>query len=66
MLGKNKIKHLKSLKIKKFRDVYGEFIIEGEKIINELLEHKPYLIKELITTEQWLANNTNSNIFSYQ
>ena len=62
MLGKNKIKHLKSLKIKKFRDVYGEFIIEGEKIINELLEHKPYLIKELITTEQWLANNTNSNI----
>ncbi len=33
------IKHIKSLQIKKYRDEYGEFVIEGEKLISEALGH---------------------------
>lgn len=62
MTGKNKIKHLKSLKIKKYRDIHGEYIIEGEKIISELLEYNPHMIKELAATEQWLKNSSIKNI----
>lgn len=58
MPGKSKIKYLKSLKIKKYRDIHGEFIMEGEKIIIELLENNPSLITRLIGTGQWLKNNT--------
>ncbi len=61
MPGKNKIKYLQSLKVKKYRDIYREFIIEGEKIVSELLEHNPHLIKKLIATEQWLKYNTKGN-----
>jgi TrmH family RNA methyltransferase len=62
MTGKNKIKHLKSLKIKKYRYIHGEYIIEGEKVISELLEHNPHLVKELVATEQWLKNSSTKNI----
>ena len=32
------IKHIKRLKEKKYRDEYGEFIIEGLKVINEAIQ----------------------------
>jgi len=34
------IKHIKRLKEKKYRDEYGEFIIEGLKVINEAIQEK--------------------------
>ena len=38
MLSQNEIKHIKSLKIKKYRKKYLEFIAEGDKIIKELID----------------------------
>lgn len=37
MLSKNKIKYIKSLQIKKYRKLHQAFLVEGEKIIKELL-----------------------------
>lgn len=34
------IKHIKSLQLKKYRDEYGSFVIEGEKLLLEALEYK--------------------------
>ncbi len=37
MLSKAEIKRLKSLSDKKFRDQYGQFLVEGEKLVAEAL-----------------------------
>lgn len=34
------IKHIKSLQLRKYRDEYGSFVIEGEKLLLEALEYK--------------------------
>lgn len=39
MISKNQIKHLKSLELKKFRDLHGVFVAEGPKVVNELKGH---------------------------
>lgn len=38
MISTGKIKHLQSLRQKKFRDLHGVFLAEGEKIAGELIE----------------------------
>ena len=38
MLSQNEIKHINSLKIKKYRTKYSQFIAEGDKIIKELID----------------------------
>ena len=38
MLTNAEIKRIKSLKEKKFRDEYGQFVVEGEKLVQEALE----------------------------
>ena len=40
ILSKQKIKYIQSLKVKKFRQMYGNFIVEGEKMVIELLNDK--------------------------
>lgn len=54
MISKNQIKFIRSLKQKKFRDQSGFFIVEGEKVIHELL------------LNNWHAENiyTNSKLAS--
>jgi TrmH family RNA methyltransferase len=39
MLSNNEIKHINSLKIKKYRNKYSEFIAEGKKVITELIQN---------------------------
>lgn len=51
MLSKNKIKFLKSLQLKKFRDENNAFIVEGEKSAHEILIHKAGKIREVYYTE---------------
>lgn len=34
-ISNNEIKHIRSLASKKFRDMYGEFVAEGEKMVSE-------------------------------
>jgi hypothetical protein len=35
MLSKNKLKWVRSLKMKKFRDLHQAFVVEGEKLVLE-------------------------------
>ena len=63
MLTKSKIKHLRALGLKKYRDRYKEYIIEGEKIVKELIESKYPLLNQLIATEQWFKDNYKENIY---
>jgi TrmH family RNA methyltransferase len=46
MLSKNKIKFIQSLKLKKYRQKYNNFLAEGDKIIRSFLEmgHEPEAI----------------------
>lgn len=57
ILSKNKIKFLASLKLKKFRDEYGQFIAEGDKIIRDVLKNNNPGIRLLVATGDWLNEN---------
>jgi RNA methyltransferase, TrmH family len=56
-LSRNNIKYLGSLKLKKFRDLHGQFLVEGDKIIGDLLRSGRFAIRQLIATGDWLADN---------
>ena len=45
MITKNEIKFIRSLKIKKNRIKTNQFIVEGEKIVDELVESAIELVK---------------------
>ena len=56
MLTKAEIKHLQSLKLKKYRQNYDEFIIEGEKLTTEaLLGNAEVLL--LIANARWIKEH---------
>ncbi len=56
MLTKAQINHLKSLKLKKYRQNYDEFVIEGDKLITEALLGNVEL-RRLVATNAWLQSN---------
>jgi TrmH family RNA methyltransferase len=56
MLSHNQIKHINSLKIKKFRQQHKTFIVEGEKGVNELLSGSIKPIK-IYAVREWLEKN---------
>ena len=56
MLSKNQLKHLTSLQQKKYRDLYGEFLAEGEKSVSELLG-STIEVKEVFALGNWLKEN---------
>ena len=58
-VSKNKIKYIRSLKVKKFRDEYRQFIAEGDKIVSDILRFNPTLVREVIATGEWLLKNKN-------
>jgi TrmH family RNA methyltransferase len=64
MLTKNRIKYLRSLALKKYRDRYKEYMVEGEKIVRELIEMQYPLLKQLIASEQWLQKNYKGTILN--
>jgi TrmH family RNA methyltransferase len=53
-LSKSEIARLRSLQEKKHRESSGLFVVEGEKVIGELLEAKAPLL-EIYATAEWLA-----------
>jgi TrmH family RNA methyltransferase len=57
MLSKAKIKYVESLHSKKFRQKYNNFIAEGEKIVNEIIQTKKFEIELLVATPIWLAEH---------
>lgn len=52
VLSKNKIKWINSLRLKKNRDSEQSFVIEGEKIVREVLANWPTLIQFICTTNE--------------
>ncbi len=57
-ITKNQLKHIRLLKQKKYRQEYGEFIVEGEKNVAELLNSN-FTCIDLFATEDW--DNTHSS-----
>ena len=49
-LSKNEIKLVKSLQIKKYRESNGVFVVEGVKLLQELLQQKRYKIDTVFFT----------------
>ncbi|MFT6815381.1 MAG: TrmH family RNA methyltransferase [Sphingobacteriales bacterium] len=56
MLSKSQISLVKSLKQKKFRNQLGLFVVEGDKIVNELI-CSSYKVKEIYATQNWIETN---------
>tara|TARA_Y100000813_G_scaffold8230_1_gene6175 strand:- start:28 stop:732 length:705 start_codon:yes stop_codon:yes gene_type:complete len=56
MLTKNQIKLIRSLSIKKNRQKHGLFIVEGEKLVNEVLS-SDWQVQEVYATKEWLGDN---------
>ena len=63
MLTKNQIKHIKSLQIKKNRYHLSQFIIEGEKMVEELLSSK-MSINRIFGTKKWIDKNSSKLSFT--
>ena len=57
MLSKNQLKRLRSLQRKKERINTGLFVVEGTKIVNELLQNS-VSFSELYATKSWFKNNS--------
>ncbi|MFH0867216.1 MAG: RNA methyltransferase [Bacteroidota bacterium] len=56
MITQSLIKHIRSLRMKKFRDEHRQYIAEGPKIIGELLECK-HPVVFLLARKEWIENN---------
>lgn len=54
-ISKNRIKFIKSLHQKKFRQKYDNFILEGDKMARELLDAPDHEISGLYALEEWLV-----------
>ncbi len=57
MLSHNQQKHLRSLSIKKYRQQYGQFLIEGDKMVVELLGQTRINVSEIFALEHWIDKN---------
>jgi TrmH family RNA methyltransferase len=56
LLSKNQIKHLSSLKMKKFRDEHQEFTVEGSKLVMEVLQSR-FQVSEIFADQDWKVKN---------
>lgn len=56
MLTNNKIKYIKSLEHKKYRKQHQVFVVEGEKMVLELLNSQ-YIIHELFVSQSFLEKH---------
>ncbi len=65
-LSKNEIKFLKSLQIKKFREENKLFIVEGEKVIDELFNQSKYQIQCVYYTPAYHEENIPTDIESLE
>jgi TrmH family RNA methyltransferase len=56
MLSHNQAKHIRSLKLAKFRKANGQFIAEGVKLAEELIQSK-FEVLEVFALEPWIEKN---------
>lgn len=57
-ISKNQVKFIQSIKLKKNRQKYNKYSIEGHKIISDLISEGSVLIDLIVGTEKWLSENT--------
>lgn len=57
MLSKNQIKYIRQLKNPKYRNLHGEFIAEGPKVVSELLQSR-IKVKAIFALPEWIALNS--------
>ena len=55
MLNKKEVKDIQSLGHKKFRDEQGRFVVEGPKIVEELLMIIPHQFVAIYALPSWAA-----------
>ncbi|MEY3577010.1 MAG: hypothetical protein RL394_593 [Bacteroidota bacterium] len=60
MIAKAEVKYIQSLAHKKFREEEGLFVVEGVKMVQELLEEKPLAIKKIFAIESWIMQHASS------
>ncbi len=65
MITNNEIKFIKSLHQKKVREQEGLFLVEGEKMVQELLQHTEWEVVLLVGTEAWLSANSFGSRIKY-
>lgn len=63
-ISKNSIKFIQSLRIKKFRQKYNKFIVEGDKMVGEILLQKDTAIDSLYATDSWIKTHDLVNKIS--
>ncbi len=62
MITSNKIKFIRSLKLKKNRDIHNCFIVEGEKMVNEI-QNSSFVIRDIyVTNDCSLRINDNIDV----
>lgn len=59
MISKNEAKYIQSLFHKKTRQEEGVFVVEGPKMVKELI-HSDYIIKKVFATDEWMKPATFS------
>ena len=57
MLSKNTLKYIQSLKQKKFRQMYNNFVVEGEKMATEIIQHQGLELEGIYALNTWIAEN---------
>jgi len=62
LITSNKIKFIRSLKLKKNRDIHNCFIVEGEKMVNEI-QNSSFIIRDIyVTNDCSLRINDNIDV----
>jgi TrmH family RNA methyltransferase len=59
MVTKSEVKYIQSLAHKKFRDEEKLFVLEGVKIVGELLNEFPNRVKKLFALESWIVMHSS-------
>jgi TrmH family RNA methyltransferase len=59
MLSKNEIKFLRSLHQKKFRDLERKIVVEGERIITDIIARHPQSIERIIVSKNFSGNQSD-------
>ena len=59
MLSHNQAKLLTALQVKKYRQKYRKFVVEGEKMVGELLTQQRVGVSAIFATDAWIGENTH-------
>jgi TrmH family RNA methyltransferase len=60
MITKAQVKHIQSLDDKKYRTLHQQFVVEGEKMVEELLSSN-LKIRTIFATKEWFSRNEISD-----